>query len=210
MMNTKDIVDIMLEIAQKIQSEKDYITELDSILGDGDHWANMNKGFQKIVSMEEKLRGLDISNCFKTIGMTLMSTIGGSSGVLYGDAFITISKNTMGLEQIDLAKGYEILKVALEAIMERGNAKPGDKTMIDPLAEAVLAFEKSLTQGDDKQTLSRTMSEAAKRGMELTKDMVAQKGRATYRQDKGVGYTDAGAVTMYYQLEILARHIADR
>ena len=200
----------MLKIAEKIQSEKDYITELDSILGDGDHWANMNKGYQKIITMEEKLRGLDLANLFKTIGMTLMSTIGGSSGVLYGDAFITVSKNAVGLENIDIEKGYDLLKVALEAIMKRGNAKPGDKTMIDPLSETVLAYEKSLENKDDKVALSRAIREAAQKGMEDTKEMIAQKGRATYRQDKGVGHIDAGAVTMYYQLEILAKYIGEQ
>lgn len=207
-MNSNNIVDMFLEIADKIESEKEYVTELDSVLGDGDHWVNINKGYQKIVSMEDKLRTLALNELFKTVGMSLMSTVGGSSGVLYGDAFITASKTLVGVDNIDLPKGAEVLKAALDAMMKRGKAKPGDKTMIDPLYQVVEAYEKALEAGAPKEEVANIISDTAKKGMNDTKDMVAQKGRATYRQDKGVGYIDAGAATMYYQLDIIGKYIA--
>lgn len=207
-MNTNNIVDMFLEIATKIESEKEYVTELDSVLGDGDHWVNINKGYQKIVSMEEKLRTLALDELFKTVGMNLMSTVGGSSGVLYGDAFITASKILAGVDNIDLTKGVEVLQAALDAMMKRGKAKPGDKTMIDPLYQVVKAYEKALEAGASKEEVAKIISNTAEKSMNDTKDMVAQKGRATYRQDKGVGYIDAGAATMYYQLDIVGKYIA--
>jgi len=207
-MQTNNIVDLFLEIAKKIESEKEYVTELDAVLGDGDHWVNINKGYQKIVSMEEKLRTLSLQNLFKTVGMSLMSTVGGSSGVLYGDAFITASKTLVDVEDIDLNKGVEVLQAALDAMMKRGKAKPGDKTMLDPLSDAIIAYRVALEAGEDKKVVGQKISEGAKKGMEDTKDMVAQKGRATYRQDKGVGYIDAGAMTMYYQLDIVGKYIS--
>ncbi|SHJ77237.1 dihydroxyacetone kinase, C-terminal domain [Dethiosulfatibacter aminovorans DSM 17477] len=207
-MNSNNIVDMFLEIAAKIESEKEYVTELDSVLGDGDHWVNINKGYQKIVSMEDKLRTLALNELFRTVGMSLMSTVGGSSGVLYGDAFITASKTLVGVDDIDLPKGAEVLKAALDAMMKRGKAKPGDKTMIDPLYQVVTAYEEALEAGAPKEEVAKIISDTAKKGMNDTKDMVAQKGRATYRQDKGVGYIDAGAATMYYQLDIIGKHIA--
>jgi len=207
-MQTNNIVDLFLEIAKKIESEKEYVTELDAVLGDGDHWVNINKGYQKIVSMEEKLRTLSLQNLFKTVGMSLMSTVGGSSGVLYGDAFITASKTLVDVEDIDLNKGVEVLQAALDAMMKRGKAKPGDKTMLDPLSDAIIAYRAALEAGEGKKIVGQKISEGAKKGMEDTKDMVAQKGRATYRQDKGVGYIDAGAMTMYYQLDIVGKYIS--
>jgi dihydroxyacetone kinase-like protein len=207
-MKTNHIVDMFLEIAEKIESEKEYVTELDAILGDGDHWVNINKGYQKIVSMAEKLRTLSPQDLLKTVGMSLMSVVGGSSGVLYGDAFITASKTLVGVEDIDLNKGVEVLQAALDAMMKRGKAKPGDKTMLDPLSEAIIAYKAALEAGEEKQIVGQKVSEGAKKGMEDTKELVAQKGRATYRQDKGVGYIDAGAMTMYYQLDIVGKYIS--
>ena len=206
-LKTNDIVNVLLEIAKKIEENKDYITELDAVLGDGDHWANMNKGYQSIVSKEDQLRAMTLSDLFKTVGMTLMSTIGGSSGVLYGDAFIKAHMQLIDVEEIDLSKGYDVLHTALEAIMNRGKAAPGDKTMIDALHGAVTAYKEGLDAGDEVGACMKRMQDGARQGMESTKDMEAHKGRATYQQSKGVGHLDPGAVTMYYQLEILARYV---
>lgn len=206
-LKTNDVVNILLKIADRIAENKDYITELDAILGDGDHWANMNKGYQALVGKEEQLRGLKLSDLFKTVGMTLMSTIGGSAGVLYGDAFIKAHMKLIDVEEIDCAKGCEVLDTALNAIMDRGKAAPGDKTMIDSLHGAVCAYKEALEAGVDCAECMKRMQDRARLGMESTKDMEAHKGRATYQQSKGVGHLDPGAVTMYYQLEILAGYV---
>lgn len=207
-MNTNNIIDMFLEIAEKIKSEKDYITELDSILGDGDHWVNINKGYQKIISMEEELRKLKPYEVFKTVGMTLMSTIGGSSGILYGDSFMKASKVVNEIEDLNLQNGLDFLQAALDAMMNRGKAKPNDKTMIDPLYQAVEAYKKALFNNETKEIIGKEIAEAAEFGMNETKYMIARKGRATYREDKGVGCIDAGAATMCYQLQFVGKYIA--
>ncbi|WP_066501372.1 dihydroxyacetone kinase subunit DhaL [Abyssisolibacter fermentans] len=206
-LNTKDVVEVLKRIAKRIEENKDYITELDAILGDGDHWANMNMGYQKIVSIEDELLKLNLADLLKKIGMTLMSTIGGSSGVLYGVAFITAHKSLIDVDEIDELKIYEVLNSGLNAMMERGNAKPGDKTMIDTLYHGVKAYKESLDNKEKFETAINKMVKSAEEGMKSTKDMEAAKGRAFYRNDKGVGHIDPGAVTMYYQLEELAQYI---
>ena len=206
-LNTKDVVEVLKKITKRIEENKDYITDLDAILGDGDHWANMNMGYQKIVSIEEELLKLNLADLFKKVGMTLMSTIGGSSGVLYGDAFITAHKSLIGVEEMDKFKMHEVLDAGLNAMMKRGNAKPGDKTMIDTLYQGVKAFKESLDSNDEFETTVNKMVKAAEEGMKSTKEMEAAKGRAFYRNDKGVGHIDPGAVTMYYQIEELAQYI---
>ncbi len=206
-LNTKDVVKVLKIIAKRIEENKDYITDLDAILGDGDHWANMNMGYQKIVSIEEELLELNLADLFKKVGMTLMSTIGGSSGVLYGDAFITAHKSLIGVEEMDKFKIHEVLDSGLNAMMKRGNAKPGDKTMIDTLYQAVKAYKESLDNNDEFEITINKMVKAAEEGMESTKEMEAAKGRAFYRTDKGVGHIDPGAVTMYYQIQELAQYI---
>jgi len=208
-MDSNKIIEMFGEIAAKIESEKDYITELDSILGDGDHWVNINKGYQKIMSMTDELRGLPLSKLFMNVGMSIMSTVGGSSGVLYGDAFIKASKVLKNQDSISFELGYEFLNEALNAMMNRGKAQPGDKTMIDPLATAVSAYNTCLNSNVSRVERAEIISQAAYDGMLATKSMEARKGRATYREDKGVGYIDAGAATMYYQLEIMSKYLSE-
>jgi len=197
-------------VAQKIEESKAYITELDSATGDGDHWANMNMGFQKLVQSREELEKLSISDCFKKIGMIIMSTVGGSSGVLYGSAYLKASKAVGSAAALDLPLLCGALDAELQAIMERGNARPGFKTMIDSLAPAVEAMKVALARGDDDTKVLAAMKRGAIDGMNSTKNMEAVKGRASYQTDKGVGHLDPGAVTMCYQLETLADYLCGR
>lgn len=202
-----DYVDILIKIAHKIDENKDYITELDSITGDGDHWANMNMGFRKIIEQEEVFKQMGLSDLFKNIGMTLMKSIGGSSGVLYGSAYIACSKKLIDAEVIDENVLLDIYETSLNAIMERGKAKPGFKTMIDTLYPAVNAYKAALEENKPFKEALEILTQAAEEGMKSTKDMKAVKGRATYQANKGVGHLDPGAVTMYYQIDMLTEYI---
>jgi len=170
-MDSNKIIEMFGEIAAKIESEKDYITELDSILGDGDHWVNINKGYQKIMSMTDELRGLPLSKLFMNVGMSIMSTVGGSSGVLYGDAFIKASKVLKDQDSISFELGYEFLNEALNEMMNRGKAQAGDKTMIDPLATAVSAYNTCLNSNVSRVERAEIISQAAYDGMLATKSM---------------------------------------
>ena len=206
-MTSQDYVDYLRDAAAVIRENKDYITELDAATGDGDHWANMNKGFEKLVADGDDLAALAIPDLFKKIGMTLMSTVGGSSGVLYGSAYLAAAKALAGQECIDEQNLGRVLAAMDQAMMERGDSKPGFKTMIDALDPAVKAYEEGLAKNADTQTTLRAVKAAAIAGAEATKDMEAVRGRAYYQQNKGVGHLDPGAVTMSYQIVCLVDHI---
>lgn len=198
---TKEYVDYLLAVAEKIAQEKDYITELDAATGDGDHWANMNIGFSKLVEKESELRGEDLSGLFKKAAMIIMSGVGGSSGILYASAYLKASIAAAGLSVLDAGGICRVLEAELEGIMQRGNGQPGFKTMIDPLYQAVNAMKAALPAGEEAAV--KAMQQGAKAGMEATRDMEAVRGRACYQANKGVGHLDPGAVTMYYQLDLL-------
>ena len=136
-MTKKDYLDYLEKVTKKLEENRDYVTDLDAATGDGDHWVNMNMGFQKIVSSRDALEVLNLKDMFKKIGMLIMSTVGGSSGVLYGSAYIKASQAIGEKEVIDVPLLLTILEAKLTAIMEIGNAKPGFKTMIDPLYTAI-------------------------------------------------------------------------
>ncbi len=203
-MTNKDYLDYLEKVTKKLEENRDYVTDLDAATGDGDHWVNMNMGFQKLVTSREALEALSLKDMFKKIGMLIMSTVGGSSGVLYGSAYIKASQAIGEKEVIDVPLLHTILEAKLTAIMERGNAKPGFKTMIDPLYTAILRMKAGMEAGMDDASVLSEMKIGAVEGMEATKGMEAVKGRATYQTNKGVGCLDPGAVTMCYQLELLA------
>lgn len=184
----------------KISAEKEYITGLDSVLGDGDHWANLMVGFNRILEQIDELKKCDFETLFKQIGKIFLNSSGGSSGILYCSAYLSAAPYLKGKDEISVSDLAEILRLEQKGIEARGSAKPGDKTMLDTLAAAAAA-----AVGDDgsEDDLLRRISAGAYEGMNSTKDMEARKGRACYRKDKGVGHIDPGAVTMYYQVEYL-------
>ena len=197
-------------VLAKLAENRDYVTELDSATGDGDHWVNMNMGFQKLVSSREALVDLSLKDMFKKIGMMIMSTVGGSAGVLYGSAYIKASQVIGEKETIDIALLKDILDAQLRAIMDRGNAQPGFKTMIDPLHVGVTRLAAALEEGRSDSDALQELKLGAIEGMEATRDMEAVKGRATYQTNKGVGCLDPGAVTMSYQIEVLVDYLTGK
>ena len=194
----------------KIHNDKEYITDLDLATGDGDHWANMDMGFGKIVENISTIETLSLSGGLKEIGKIMMSVIGGSSGVLYGSAYLAAAKVTKGLEVLDRNSIYEVLNAMLDAIMSRGQAKPGFKTMIDSLYPSVKVYELSLKENIDDKSLCMRVRQAAIDGANETAKMEAVRGRATYQADKGVGHLDPGAVTMSYQIICLMDMLEDK
>lgn len=202
-LTSKDYVAYINETAKLIASKKDYISDLDAATGDGDHWANINMGFEKLVSSGDELSSLSVSDMFKKIGMLMMATIGGSSGVLYGSAYIAAAKALVGQEYIDDKNLCDVLEAMVNAIMQRGNAQPGFKTMIDALHPAVLVYKEGLANNLPITEILANVKKASIDGAESTKDMEAVRGRAYYQANKGVGNLDPGAVTMSYQISTL-------
>ena len=206
-LTTAAYVDYLKAVTEKIASEKEYISELDAATGDGDHWANMNIGFTKLLEIEDELRSLDFAGLFKKAAMTIMCGVGGSSGILYASAYLKAASVLAGVETMDAEILMKVLDAELQGIMQRGNGQPGFKTMIDPLYQAVEAMKKALPDGDAAAVSA--MREGARLGMEATRDMEAVRGRACYQANKGVGHLDPGAVTMYYQLDMLGAAALD-
>lgn len=198
-----DYVEYIKKAYALIHENGDYVTELDLATGDGDHWSNINMGFEKLVENSEKLAGMSVSDELKEIGKIMMAVIGGSSGVLYGSAYLAAAKSVKGKETLGKKELCDVLEAMLNAIISRGQAQEGFKTMIDSLAPAVKEYKKCLEEDTDDKTLCERVKKAAVDGAENTKNMEAVRGRATYQANKGVGHLDPGAVTMSYQISVL-------
>lgn len=206
----EDYIIYLDKIAEKIRSGKDYITKLDAATGDGDHWVNLNKGFQAILSEKDTLITLDFSGMFRKIGMTLMNAVGGSSGVLYGSAYIGAAKVCTGMLVLDRECLCDVLDAMSTAIMKRGDSRPGHKTMIDAIHPAVQAYQEAIRCNSSDVDLLQAVRLAALKGAEATKNMEAVRGRACYQTNKGIGHLDPGAVTMSYQIELLTSYIQEK
>ena len=209
-LRSRDYMEYIKRAYELIHSRGDYITELDSATGDGDHWTNINMGFESLVQQADRLEEMELSEQFREIGRIMMSVIGGSSGILYGSAYIAASKALEGKEKIGEETLYEVLLSMLDAIISRGQAKEGDKTMIDSLAPAVKKYKECLDRQEDAELLCEKVKKAAKEGAENTKKMEAVRGRASYQADRGLGHLDPGAVTMSYQLVTLMDFAAEK
>lgn len=189
---------------------KEYITELDASTGDGDHWVNIHKGFEKIVELSDQLENLSLSDMFKKVGMTLFSAVGGSSGALYGSGYIAMSKACKDIDALDIHSFYTTYEAMLKEMMKRGKTEPGQKTMIDALYSALVAYKKAIDQGLEEKEVIEAFVQGGNDGAQATKAMEAVKGRASYRTDKGVGHLDPGAVTMAMQLESIGNLILNK
>jgi len=208
-LTSEDYVNYLNIVQKKIYENGDYISSLDAATGDGDHWSNMNMGLENLTAAGEELKNMPIDAAFKKIGMIMMSKIGGSSGILYGGAYMAASKVIAGKESIDSQDLCNALEAMVNDMIQRGKAEPGMKTMIDSLYPAVAAYKDALSsQLDDRETMTR-VKQAAIDGAEATRNMEAVKGRASYQTNKGVGNLDPGAVTMSYQIECLCDYIID-
>ncbi len=209
-MGAQGYVEYLEEANRLICENREYVTRLDAETGDGDHWANMQMGFGRLLEKKERLAAMNLEALFRECGTTMMSGVGGSAGVLYGSAYLALAKAFAGKEWMDEKDLPLYLKSQLEAIMARGKTEPGEKTMLDPLSEARLAVERAQKAGLAGEELLQALKEGAKAGMLATADMPARKGRACYRPDKGVGHLDPGAVTMEYQLRAFADKLLNR
>lgn len=166
-LTAKDYAEYIKLAYDLIHSKGDYITELDSITGDGDHWTNINMGFENLVKNIDRLEVMGLSDEFKEIGKIMMSVIGGSSGVLYGSAYIAAAKVLKEKDVLHDADLCAVLKAMLDAIVARGQAKEGYKTMIDSLAPAVKKYEECLANGTPTAELCELVKKAAEDGARI-------------------------------------------
>lgn len=206
----KDYAEYIKKAYELIRENGEYVTGLDLATGDGDHWSNINMGFEKLVEKADELGEMSISDELKEIGKIMMAVIGGSSGVLYGSAYLGAAKAVKGRNVLDCQGICDMLEAMLEAIMSRGQAQEGFKTMIDSLAPAVKAYKTAISDGKSELEICEIVKRAAIDGAENTKSMEAVRGRATYQANKGLGHLDPGAVTMSYQISTLMNCIKEK
>jgi dihydroxyacetone kinase-like protein len=189
-------------IARLIAENAKTLTELDSAIGDGDHGENMNRGLNAVEKKLETAQIPDISSLFKFVGMTLLSTVGGAAGPLYGGFFLALARTTAGKEKLSKDELLQSLSEGLADIQRRGKAQLGDKTMVDSLAPALKAFE--ATPDGDLMLATKSAAETAAKAAEATIPMLARKGRASYLGERSIGHQDPGATSASLVLRALA------
>lgn len=178
------------------------LTQLDTAIGDGDHGENMMRGFTALEKKLETAPPADLAALFKTVGMTLLSTVGGASGPLYGGFFLELAKSCAGKQQLGKDEVGRILANGLADIQRRGRAQLGDKTMVDALSPAVEAYRTSAS--GDLATAMLVVSERAKTAAKATVPLLARKGRASYLGERSIGHQDPGATSTWLLLKALA------
>jgi dihydroxyacetone kinase-like protein len=194
------------EIARSVERERDHLTQLDSAIGDADHGVNLSRGFTAVVAKLDAAGGdLAPGQILVTVGATLISTVGGASGPLYGSAFRGAGKALGEDGSFDADGLLAALRAALDAVQKLGAAAEGDKTMVDSLAPAVAAFEREVRAGHDATAAIRQAREAAEEGMRQTIPMQARKGRASYLGPRSIGHQDPGATSTALVFQALER-----
>lgn len=194
------------EIARGVEEERDHLTQLDSAIGDADHGVNLSRGFTAVVAkLGSADRDLAPGQILTTVGATLISTVGGASGPLYGTAFRGAGKALGDDGSFEAEELLAALRAALEAVQKLGAAAEGDKTMVDSLAPAVAAFEREVRAGHDVTAAIHGAREAAEEGMRQTIPMQARKGRASYLGPRSVGHQDPGATSTALVFRALER-----
>ena len=190
--------------AGEIADHRVELVKLDTAIGDGDHGTNMDRGMRKAVEKLDATEGDDIGALLKTVGMTLVSSVGGAAGPLYGTLFLEMGKASAGQEELDLAGWTAALEAGAKGVQARGKAEPGDKTMVDALLPALDALRAAADDGAALGDALRRSAGAASEGMSATTEMEARRGRASYLGPRSVGHQDPGATSSQLLLEVAA------
>jgi dihydroxyacetone kinase-like protein len=194
----------MSEVASAVEAEADHLTQLDSAIGDGDHGVNMTRGFRAVVAaLDEEPPGRQLV----AAGKTLVSTVGGASGPLWGLALRRAGRALGDAPEVDGPGLVQALDAALAAVVELGAAEPGDKTMVDALGPAVEALRERLDAGGELESALEEAADAAEAGARATTPMQARKGRASYLGERSVGHQDPGATSTALIIRALGRAV---
>ena len=202
-MTNEDILRWLERIADVLHENAAYLTQLDSAIGDADHGINMDRGFTAVRNKFPTMATMDIATQLKTVGTTLVSTVGGASGPLYGTAFLRAGVAVAGKQQLGPADMVALLEAFLGGIVARGKAQPGEKTMVDALTPALAAAKQALNEGLPLKELVSRATQAAEEGMKDTIPLLATKGRASYLGERSVGHQDPGATSSWLILRSL-------
>ncbi len=191
-----------------VTDQRAYLTELDSAIGDADHGANMSRGMTAVI---EKLDGATpgaADELFKTVGMTLVTSVGGASGPLYGTFFLRMGMTAGAVPSFDGESLGTALRAGLEGVVARGKAEAGDKTMFDAMAPALDAYDSAVAGGGSVQDAAAAAFAAAETGRDATAPLVARKGRASYLGERSAGHLDPGATSTALLFQALAETLS--
>ena len=193
--------------AEEVAAQRDLLTRLDSAIGDADHGANLDRGMTAVVAaLGDSDDGPGA--LLKTTGMTLVSTVGGASGPLYGTLFLRMAGRAAEADSLDADAFAAALRAGLDGVVARGKAQAGDKTMYDALAPACDALDAALADGEPLAEALRRAASAAEDGRDATIPMLARKGRASYLGERSVGHQDPGATSAALLVTTAARALA--
>lgn len=201
----EDVERFVRRFAEVIAEQKGFLTELDAAIGDADHGINMNRGMQAVVKKLDGMEGGDdIGTLLKTVGMTLISTVGGAGGPLYGTLFLQLGTGAAGKSEITLADWSGMVAAAVTGVQARGKAEPQDKTMVDALIPARDALAAAVEAGEGFADGLAAATAAAEDGMKATIPLVARKGRASYLGERSAGHQDPGATSTWLLMRTAA------
>ncbi|MDN3443022.1 dihydroxyacetone kinase subunit DhaL [Microbacterium sp. APC 3901] len=192
-----------------IAEKRDWLTELDSAIGDADHGANMARGMDAVAAKLDSGVPQTVDELLKTVGMTLVSSVGGASGPLYGTLFLRMGMASGPVIELDATGLAASLRAGLDGIVARGKAEAGDKTMFDAMAPALDALDAAIAGGADLAAATAAAAVAAAAGRDATEPLVARKGRASYLGERSAGHIDPGAASTTLLFEALALAAAE-
>ena len=204
-----DVVRWIKAYASTIAEQKDYLTQLDSAIGDADHGTNMNRGMTAAVEKLDGGSATDVGGVLKTVGMTLVSKVGGAGGPLYGTLFMQMGASAAGKAELSLEDWANAVDAGLKGVKARGKAEPGDKTMIDALTPAAEALAKAVAEVASLGDALSSAAAAAEDGMKATIPLVARKGRASYLGARSAGHQDPGATSSFLLMKTAEEVFAD-
>jgi phosphoenolpyruvate---glycerone phosphotransferase subunit DhaL len=194
--SSASLQDWIRAFARLVAENRDHLTDLDAAIGDGDHGANMDRGMQAAVAALDETKPETAAALFTKVGMTVVSTVGGASGPLFGTLFLRMGASLGDAVQVTLPEFATALRAGLDGIVARGKAEAGDKTMYDALDPAVTALDRGISDGLAKADALKLALVAAESGRDATTPMLARKGRASYLGERSVGHQDPGATSI--------------
>jgi len=200
----QQVVDWLMRCGEVFSRERDFLTRLDTEIGDADHGLNMNRGFNKVVEKLPSVADKDIGFILKNTGMTLLSSVGGASGPLFGTFFIRAAQAANAKQSLDLTELHQVMQEGVEGVVMRGKAEPGDKTMCDVWWPVVDSLGQSAQQNLSVAEALQRAADSAERAVESTITMQARKGRASYLGERSIGHQDPGATSVMLMMKTLA------
>lgn len=201
MMNSETVKSIILAIAKNIEEHKEYLTELDATIGDGDHGSNLSKGFKKVSDKLNTLEPKYIGDVLKATAMELISNVGGASGPLYGTFFLKAGTFSKDMETMNFENFCDMFDAAIEGVKARGKSDINEKTMLDVLIPASKSLRDSFNNNVNFTDALKLALDVSKERCEFTKTIVATKGRASYLGERSIGHIDPGAMSSTYMIE---------